>query len=70
MERTDPPGPDTPENWHTNLGVVIWGLDANGKPLVATADAVNSPTLEEVEILTDLEQRSYALGSNSRLPWS
>jgi len=49
---------------------VIWGLDANGKPLVATADAVNSPTLEEVEILTDLEQRSYALGSNSRLPWS
>ena len=38
MERTDPLGPDVAENWHTNLGITVSGLDASGRPLVATAD--------------------------------
>jgi len=54
MERTDPLGPDEPENWHTNLGIVTRGVDANGRPLVATSDVINSQTLEEMELFADL----------------
>ena len=46
--------PDEPENWHTNLGIITRGVDANGRPLVATADVVNSQTLEEMELFADL----------------
>jgi len=55
MERTDPLGPDEAENWHTNLGIVTRGVDANGRPLVATADVINSQTLEEMELFADLQ---------------
>ena len=54
MERIDPLGPDERDNWHTNLGIVTRGLDANGRPLVATTDVVNSQTLEEMELFIDL----------------
>jgi hypothetical protein len=47
MERTDPLGPDTQDNWHTNVGVVTRGEDADGAPLVATARALNSEPLDE-----------------------
>jgi len=55
MERTDPLGPDEPENWHTNLGIITRGLDANERPLVASADVINSQTLEELEFFADLQ---------------
>ncbi|MEE8593248.1 MAG: hypothetical protein V3T03_03890, partial [Candidatus Bipolaricaulota bacterium] len=54
MERTDPLGPDERDNWHTNLGIITRGVDANGRPLVASADIVNSQTLEEMELFADL----------------
>ncbi len=47
MERTDPLAPDAADNWHTNLGVVTRGEDAEGRPLVATAGALNSEPLAE-----------------------
>jgi len=55
MERVDPLGPDEPENWHTNLGIVTRGVDANGRPLIATSDVINSQTLEEMKLFADLQ---------------
>ncbi|MCK5246973.1 hypothetical protein KAR02_08750, partial [Candidatus Bipolaricaulota bacterium] len=54
MERIDPLGPDERDNWHTNLGIITRGVDANGRPLVASADVVNSQTLEEMELFANL----------------
>gem|GEM_PF-2759915 len=54
MERIDPLGPDERDNWHTNLGIITRGVDADGRPLVASADVVNSQTLEEMELFADL----------------
>ncbi|RKZ25303.1 hypothetical protein DRQ29_06560, partial [bacterium] len=50
MERTDPLGPDTPENWHTNPGIITRGLDALGRPILGTAAAMNSTTLDELAL--------------------
>jgi len=55
MERTDPLGEDVAENWHTNIGVATNGTDAAGRPLVATANALNSESLEEWALFADLE---------------
>ncbi|MBU1048741.1 DUF11 domain-containing protein, partial [Candidatus Bipolaricaulota bacterium] len=55
MERTDVLAPDEPGNWHTNLGIITRGLDANGRPLIASADVVNSQTLEEMELFIGLD---------------
>jgi uncharacterized repeat protein (TIGR01451 family) len=54
MERIDLLGPDEPENWHTNLGIITRGVDANGRPLIASADVMNSQTLAEMELFIDL----------------
>ena len=62
MERSDPLGPDEPENWHTNLGIVTRGTDANGRPLVATADVINSQTLEQMELFADLQPSFWLAG--------
>ena len=48
MERTDPLGPDTPDNWHTNLGIVTHGLDSEGVPLLASATRQNSRLFEDL----------------------
>jgi uncharacterized repeat protein (TIGR01451 family) len=48
MERTDPLAADTADNWHTNLGIVIWGEDAARNALIATADAPNSSKLDQL----------------------
>ena len=63
MERTDPLGPDTPDNWHTNLGITTWGQDALGEPLVATADTVNSRPLEEMELFANLTPTKTLAGA-------
>ena len=62
MERTNPLGPDEPDNWHTNLGIVTRGLDADERPLVATADVINSQTLEEMELFVSLDPTDWAIG--------
>ncbi|MGD9675296.1 MAG: lamin tail domain-containing protein, partial [Candidatus Bipolaricaulia bacterium] len=46
MERTDALGPDVAENWHTNLGILTNGIDANGVPLAATSAMGNSQALQ------------------------
>ncbi|MFC2095211.1 hypothetical protein ACFLSW_02085, partial [Candidatus Bipolaricaulota bacterium] len=63
MERIDPLGADERDNWHTNLGIITRGLDANGRPLVATSDVVNSQTLEEMELFADLDASSTLPGA-------
>jgi hypothetical protein len=42
MERINPLLPDTDDNWGTNDGVVINGLDANTEPILGTPKAQNS----------------------------
>jgi uncharacterized repeat protein (TIGR01451 family) len=63
MERTDPLGPDVEENWHTNLGIITRGLDADGRPLVATADVLNSRLLDELVVSSDIEPASISSGA-------
>jgi len=63
MERIDPLGPDEPENWHTNLGIVTSGLDANGQPVIATSDVLNSQTLEEMELFAELDATITVAGA-------
>ncbi|MGB2982393.1 MAG: Calx-beta domain-containing protein, partial [Candidatus Bipolaricaulia bacterium] len=55
MERTDPLEPDEAGNWHTNIGIATRGTDANGRPLVATGDALNSQSLEEWAVFATLD---------------
>ena len=45
MERIDPLKPDTEDNWQTNFGLAIAGLDASEQPLRATPGTENSPDL-------------------------
>jgi hypothetical protein len=55
MERTDPLQADVETNWHTNLGLITYGVDASGAPLAATAGTENQPSfalLVAPEILT------------------
>ena len=53
MERTDPLGPDTAENWHTNQGIITHGHGAEGRPLAATAGGLNSKTLDEIALTAE-----------------
>ena len=54
MERTDPLAADTATNWHTNIGIVTRGEDESGRPLVATARAQNSESLDEWTVFAEL----------------
>ncbi|TFH10848.1 MAG: DUF11 domain-containing protein, partial [Candidatus Atribacteria bacterium] len=63
MERIDPLGEDERDNWHTNLGIITRGLDANGRPLVASSDIVNSQTLEEMQLFIDLNAAKTLAGA-------
>jgi hypothetical protein len=54
MERTDALGPDVAENWHTNIGILTYGLDANGAPLAATSAKGNSQAIELLSSLVKL----------------
>ncbi len=55
MERTDPLGPDTSENWHTNPGILVYGTDSAGDRLAATAGKPNSPDLGTLISLAEEE---------------
>jgi hypothetical protein len=45
MERIDPLSPDLDENWATNQGIIVNGLDADRVLLTATATVINEETL-------------------------
>lgn len=62
MERTDPLGPDTEENWHTNLGIVTYGLDSQERPLIATAAVLNSKILNEFALLAGVMPTRVSVG--------
>ncbi len=62
MERTDALGPDVAENWHTNIGLLTYGLDANGVPLSATSDKGNSQAIEFLSSLVKLTPVSIHSG--------
>jgi len=63
MERTDPLGPDTKENWHTNQGILTHGLDALRRPLVASAGVINSMVLDELALFSDLQPAEIHVGT-------
>ena len=63
MERTDPLGPDTKENWHTNLGIITRGLDALERPLVATAGEQNSIVLDELALFANVQPAQTHAGT-------
>ena len=47
MERTDSRQGDVATNWHTNLGLITYGVDTAGVSLAATAGTDNQPFLGE-----------------------
>ncbi|RME33914.1 MAG: DUF11 domain-containing protein [Thermoflexia bacterium] len=50
MERINPAGPDIPENWATNNGIIRNGIDACGYPISGTPKALNSATYPNLSI--------------------
>jgi uncharacterized repeat protein (TIGR01451 family) len=67
MERTDPLKPDTWDNWHTDLGITTYGLDANGDPLIATADARNSETLTALTAAAQMPPEQIKAGTRLQI---
>ena len=63
MERTNPLGPDTADNWHTNLGIITHGEDADHNPLIATADAPNSDILDKLSLNPDVPPAKTRAGA-------
>jgi len=64
MERTDPLGPDAADNWHTNQGLITYGLDSAGKPLVATAAVRNSTDLTALVLSAGIEPTQIGAGAS------
>ena len=79
MERSNPLLGDIDSNWHTNPGVIVYGLDADDHRLVATAGKPNSPDLDDLTLLANAqtvphpakEQADVALRQTNREdpPW-
>ena len=79
MERSDPLLGDIDSNWHTNPGVIVYGLDADGHRMAATAGKPNSPDLVDLTLLAAAqtvphqakEQADLALRQTNREdpPW-
>jgi len=51
MERINPAGPDVPENWGTNNGIIRNGTDACGNPVLGTPKALNSVSYPNLVIV-------------------
>jgi len=62
MERIDPLGPDTADNWQTNFGLVIEGEDAADRPLRATPGIANSPDLAVVNSIISIPPTTVRAG--------
>ena len=78
MERSDTASGGA--EWHTNPGVLVYGLDSKGNRLRATAGRPNSPDLVELTLLAEKEVRpirrdgrfevSLGLRRSSASPWT
>jgi PKD repeat protein len=69
MERTDPTREDVAANWHTNLGIITYGVDRDGTALFGTAGTVNQPLLETgIEERETISLRLTATGIAAPLP--
>ncbi len=68
MERTDPYGGDSAENWHTNLGIITSGEDAGGDGLLATAGLENEPKLAELVAEAALAALPVGAGASVAIP--
>jgi uncharacterized repeat protein (TIGR01451 family) len=74
MERSDPLLGDIDSNWHTNPGVIVYGLDADGHRMAATAGKPNSPDLDDLTLFADAQivphqakkQTDLVLGQTNR----
>ena len=62
MERVDLFGPDVPDNWCTNRGIISNGLDPLGGLLLGTPGVTNSVVLTEVGLLSDLQPTECSQG--------
>jgi VCBS repeat-containing protein len=62
MERVDPLGADVANNWHTNMGIAIHGVDARKRSLRATPRGPNSPVLEDLYLNADIELTTVRSG--------
>jgi len=67
MERVDLLGPDVPDNWCTNLGIISNGLDPLGGLLLGTPGVTNSVVLAEVGLLSDLQPTECSQGKPVRV---
>ena len=70
MERIDPLGPDVSSNWHTNLGIVAGGKDADGQLLRATPRSENSPALESLSAYAAVEPTSIQRGETAKVSFA
>ena len=70
MERIDPLGPDTAENWHTNIGIVTHGADAKTQLLRATPGRSNSPVLEDLDPYAEIEPATFRSGEVLKVDFS
>ena len=70
MERIDPLGPDTAENWNTNTGIVIHGTDARSQLLRATPSEANAPVLESLAAYAEIEPTTALLGETLKAGFS
>jgi hypothetical protein len=62
MERIDPLGLDTADNWQTNFGLDIKGEDGAGHLLRATPGTANSTSLEGIDSIRSLPLTSVQAG--------
>ena len=62
MERIDPLGADSAENWHTNMGIAIRGKDSRGHLLRATPGGVNSPVFQDLSAYTSIKPSTVRAG--------
>lgn len=68
MERSDPLLGDIDSNWHTNPGILIYGLDTDGHRMAATAGKPNSPDLEDLTFLAQAEVGASPVGERVEVP--
>jgi len=70
MERIASLGPDTAENWNTNTGIVIYGIDARRQLLRATPGQANSPVLDNLAAYAVVEPTTVRLGKTLKVDFS
>ncbi len=67
MERSNLLTGDVSNNWHTNPGIVVCGIDAAGNRIAATPGKPNSPDLGELTHLANTEVSAYRVREETAL---